>query len=205
MKVKVCGITSVEQLQGLQEMGVDYAGMIFYEPSARYAGKKLAGDKGKIKSCSIKKVGVFVNAGLERIKKEIEAYGLTAVQLHGDENAEMCHALMNDVEVIKVFRLQGDENVDELVVPFKEVCHFFLFDTETKGYGGSGKQFDWNALTKAHINKPFFLSGGIGMEDAAKVQAFHHPYFFAVDVNSRFETQPGIKDLQLVKRFLKSL
>jgi phosphoribosylanthranilate isomerase len=205
MNVKVCGITSVEQLQNLQQLGVDYAGMIFYEGSARYAGEKLTANKGKIKSCPIQKVGVFVNATMEKIQREMEAYGLTAVQLHGDESPEMCKALMDKVKVIKVFRVTGDENIDDLIAPCQDACHYFLFDTDTKGYGGSGKQFNWEMLTKANINKPFFLSGGIGMEDVARLKTFYHPHLFAVDVNSRFETAPGIKDMERVKKFLKSL
>src|SRR5690349_9402466 len=105
MKVKVCGITSLEQMQHLQQMGVDYAGLIFYEGSKRYAADKLANQKSEIKKSKIKKAGVFVNADYPTILKAIEDYGLTAVQLHGDETDAFCFQLMDKVQVIKVFRI----------------------------------------------------------------------------------------------------
>ena len=205
MKVKVCGITSLEQLQQLQQIGVDYAGLIFYEGSKRYAANKLANQKSEIKKSGIKKVGVFVNADYQTILNAIEDYGLGAVQLHGDETGEFCLGLMDKVEVIKVFRVAGEEQIGKLIEPFQNVCHYFLFDTDTKSYGGSGQQFDWTVLQNAEVNKPFFLSGGIGLEDAEKVKAFHHPYLYAVDVNSRFETEPGVKDLKKVQEFINAI
>lgn len=205
MKVKVCGITRLEQLQQLQELGVDYAGMIFFEGSKRFAGDALQEDQEAIRALSIKRVGVFVNTELEIIEKAIADYGLTAVQLHGDETDEFCLELMDKAKVIKVFRMGGEAAIDELVEPFQAACHYFLFDTDTASFGGSGKQFDWSVLQEAHIGKPFFLSGGIGPEDADKVKAFQHPYFYAVDVNSRFETEPGVKDMEKVKQFINEL
>jgi phosphoribosylanthranilate isomerase len=107
------------------------------------------------------------------------------------------------VEVIKAFRITGEENIDELVAPYDAVCDYYLFDTGglKESLGGTGKQFDWSILTKAKIEKPFFLSGGIGVEDAARVKAFKHPDFFGVDINSRFETEPGVKDMSKVLQF----
>jgi phosphoribosylanthranilate isomerase len=204
MKIKVCGITSVEQMQQLKELGADYAGMIFYEGSKRYVGE-MKNEKLKIKNIDIAQVGVFVNADFETVSKAIDDYHLTAVQLHGDETDEFCLELMDKVEVIKVFRIADQNNIDDLVAPFQNVCHYFLFDTDTKGYGGSGNQFDWNILMNAKINKPFFLSGGIGPEDVEKVRSFDHPFLFAVDINSRFETEPGIKDMNKVESFIKSI
>lgn len=198
-------MTSLEQLQQLQQMGIDYAGLIFYQGSKRYAADKLDGQKSEIKNLEIKKVGVFVNADYQTIFNAIEDYGLGAVQLHGDETGEFCPGLMDKVEVIKVFRIADEKNIDELVKPFQKVCHYFLFDTDTKSYGGSGQQFDWTVLQNAKVNKPFFLSGGIGLEDAEKVKAFHHPYLYAVDVNSRFETEPGVKDLKKVQEFINAI
>lgn len=205
MKIKVCGITSLEQLQQLQELGVDYTGLIFFEGSKRFAGDALKNEEAAIRDLDIKRVGVFVNTELEVIKKTIIDYGLTAVQLHGDETDEFCLDLMDKAKVIKVFRIGGEVNIDELVEPFQAACHYFLFDTDTVSFGGSGKQFDWNLLEGAHIGKPFFLSGGIGPEDADKVKAFQHPFFYAVDINSRFETEPGVKDISKVKQFMYEL
>lgn len=205
MKVKVCGITRLDQLQQLQDMGVDYAGLIFFEGSKRYAGDALREDRAAIRQLAIKRVGVFVNTELEVVEKAIGEYGLTAVQLHGDETDEFCLELMDKVKVIKVVRIGSDVAIDSLTEPFLNVCHYFLFDTDTSSYGGSGKQFDWSVLQEAAIGKPFFLSGGIGPDDVEKVKAFQHPYFYAVDVNSCFETEPGVKDMEKVKQFITEL
>jgi phosphoribosylanthranilate isomerase len=205
MKVKVCGITSFEQMQQLQNLGADYAGMIFYEKSKRFVGDLAESEKQKIKSLEIKKVGVFVNADYEAILKAISDYGLHAVQLHGDETDEICLELMDKAKVIKVFRIAGETDVDTVAELFNPVCHYFLFDTDTTQYGGSGQQFDWAVLEKAAINKPFFLSGGIGLEDVENVKAFHHPFLHAVDVNSRLETAPGVKDMVKVEQFIKAI
>ena len=213
MKVKVCGIKSSEQMRQLQQLGVDYAGMIFYEGSKRYAGEAVSTQQSEIRDLPVKKVGVFVNAGYETILKAIFDYGLYAVQLHGDETDEFCLELMDKAKVIKVFRIAGEENIDELTAPFQNVCHYFLFDTNSApsgggpmgAFGGSGKKFDWKLLEQATINKPFFLSGGIGPEDVEKLETFHHPHLYAVDINSRFETEPGLKDLNKVKRFVDGL
>lgn len=206
MKVKVCGITTLAQLNQLQGLAVDYAGLIFYEKSKRYAHEKLQAHATAIRELAIKKVGVFVNAGMDFLKSSIEAYGLDAVQLHGDETPEFCAALKNDVQVIKVFRInEATKDIDALVAPFQKVCDYFLFDTDTAGYGGSGNRFDWTLLEKAIIGKPFFLSGGIGTEDMGILKSFQHPFFYAVDVNSRFEQQPGLKNMVLVETFVNNL
>ena len=258
MKIKVCGITSLKQMQQLQELGVDYAGMIFYEGSKRFVGDEFKKQKSEVRSQKIKKVGVFVNEKYESIIKAIEDYYLDVIQLHGDETDEFCLELMDKVEVIKVFRLTGEENIDELTGPFQNVCHYFMFDTSphpslpptgegaattqpllnqdtainkvsqtsevssadssavggNQGlgtqsgmgpFGGTGLQFDWSILKKAKINKLFFLSGGIGHADVEKIKSFQHPYLFSVDVNSRFEISPGIKDMEKVQRFIAEL
>jgi phosphoribosylanthranilate isomerase len=205
MKLKVCGITSVAQLQELQLMGVDYAGLIFYERSKRFARLKLSADAALIQAIPIKKIGVFVNETKEQVLQTIRNFGLWGVQLHGDESPEFCRTLMDTTRVIKVFRMTGEEDVDRMLSTFQDAAHYFLFDTHTTDYGGSGKQFNWNMLEKAGIGKPFFLSGGIGLKDAGQVKNFHHPFFHAVDVNSRFESSPGIKDLDAVEKMKTEL
>jgi phosphoribosylanthranilate isomerase len=205
MKCKVCGITGLEQLQSLEALGADFAGLIFYEGSKRFVGERKEEEKKGIKETAIKKIGVFVNAPYETVLNAIEEYGLYAVQLHGDETDEFCLELMDKVKVIKVFRVKDEAFIDEMVKPFEAVCHYFLFDTDTAAYGGSGKRFDWSLLQKAKVGKPFFLSGGIGPDNAEKLQAFQHPYLYAVDVNSKFEVEPGVKDLEKVESFLTYL
>ncbi len=205
MNVKVCGITTVAQLEQLENAGADFAGLIFYEGSKRYVVPHLEKTAAQVKKLGIKKIGVFVNAAYETIIRAIDQYGLYAVQLHGDESDEFCLELIDKAKVIKVFRVSDKSSVNDLTVPFENVCHYFLFDTATKEYGGSGKQFDWNILQNAIINKPFILSGGIGPADVDKITAFEHSQFYGVDVNSCFETAPGIKNLPAVEEFIKSV
>ena len=207
MNIKVCGITQFKQLQQLDALNIDFAGLIFYKDSPRYMGDKITGKQVKDADFDIKKVGVFVNPGYSELLDAIDEYGLDIVQLHGNETPEMCEELSAEVEVIKAFRIAGDEsiNIDEMVMPYDAACDFYLFDTAglKESFGGTGQQFDWNILKKAKIEKPFFLSGGIGPDDAQKVKAFNHPDFFAVDVNSKFELSPGLKDMAAILKFLQ--
>lgn len=206
MKLKVCGITEIKQLRELQDLEVDYAGIIFYEGSKRYAHRKLERQQPEIKTLSLKKAGVFVNADMGFLKSLVSGYGLHAVQLHGDESPEFCASLMRETTVIKVFRI-GDavKNIDELIEPYQQSCHYFLFDTDTTQYGGSGKRFDWTVLQQSRINKPFFLSGGIGPDDMGILKSFTHSFLYALDINSRFETAPGLKNMAYVKTFANTL
>jgi phosphoribosylanthranilate isomerase len=207
MNIKVCGITQFKQLQQLDALNIDYAGLIFYKDSPRYMGDKITGKQIKDADFDIKKVGVFVNPGYSELLDAIDEYGLDIVQLHGNETPEMCEELNGEVEVIKAFRIAGDDsiNIDEMVMLYDAACDFYLFDTAglKESFGGTGQQFDWSILKKAKIEKPFFLSGGIGPDDAQKVKAFKHPDFFAIDVNSKFEMAPGIKDMAAILKFLQ--
>ena len=205
MKLKVCGITSFEQLQNLDQLGVDFAGLIFYKNSKRFVGDKLNSRKSEIRNLKIKKVGVFVNAEIDTIKNEVKEYGLSYVQLHGDESEEFCREVKNFVPVIKAIRIGEESDLEKDLKVFEDACDYLLFDTDSKQYGGSGKQFNWDSLKQSNINKPFFLSGGIGLEDIDKVKTFRHPMLFAIDVNSRFESEPGIKDLGKVEQFMNAL
>jgi phosphoribosylanthranilate isomerase len=209
MNIKVCGITQFKQLQQLEALNIDYAGLIFYKDSPRYIGNKITGKQIKDADFDIKKVGVFVDPGYSELLDAIDEYGLDIVQLHGNETPQLCEELSGEVEVIKAFRIAGDESIDidEMVADYDEVCDYYLFDTAglKESFGGTGQQFDWGVLKKAKIEKPFFLSGGIGPDDAAKVKAFKHPDFFAVDVNSKFELSPGFKDMAALLKFLQAL
>jgi phosphoribosylanthranilate isomerase len=207
MNIKVCGITEMKQLQQLDGLEIDFAGLIFYKDSPRYIGDKISKKELKSADFDLKKVGVFVNPELIDVLDAIDDYGLDVVQLHGDESAEMCDDLSSEVEVIKAFRVTDDADIDKLVGPYDAVCDYYLFDSGglKESFGGTGKQFDWSILTKAKIEKPFFLSGGIGVEDAAKVKAFKHPDFFGIDINSRFEKSPGVKDMGMVLQFRQAM
>ena len=207
MNIKVCGITEMKQLQQLDGLDIDFAGLIFYKDSHRFIGDKL--DKAALKTADmdIRKVGVFVNPEMIEVLNAIDEYDLDVVQLHGDETPEMCEDISSEVEVIKAFRITEGVDVDKLVAPYDAVCDYYLFDTGglKESIGGTGKQFDWDMLTKAKIEKPFFLSGGISVEDAARIKTFKHPDLFGVDINSRFEASPGVKDMKLVLQFRHAL
>jgi phosphoribosylanthranilate isomerase len=212
MKVKVCGISQVDQMQQLQNLGIDYAGIILYEQSKRFAGQKLQNKQQEIRNINIKKIGVFVNADIEVILQAVADYDLYAVQLHGDESTELCKMLKEKITVIKVFRIHQQEEIDKIIAPFQNVCDHFMFDTSpppdsiaTSSYGGTGKKFDWSLLQSAKIGKHFFLSGGIKPADVDNIKAFDHTQLYAVDINSGFEIEPGIKDLTKVELFVKQL
>ena len=208
MKIKVCGITTAAQLLELDAIGVDYAGLIFYRQSSRYMLDKIMTTELADLPLQLQKVGVFVNAPEEEIISQVELYGLDLVQLHGDETPVFCKHISNTVSVIKAFRItqHNDQNIDWMIRPYEEHCDYYLFDTNRKGaYGGTGEKFNWSLLNNNKINKPFFLSGGIGLNDLEKLQAFHHPFFYAVDVNSRIESEPGIKDMEQVRELAEAL
>jgi phosphoribosylanthranilate isomerase len=209
MNIKVCGITQFKQLQQLEALNIDYAGLIFYKDSPRYMGDKISGKEVKDADFDLKKVGVFVNPSYSDLLDAIDNYGLDIVQLHGNETPELCEELSAEVEVMKAFRIPAGEpeDINAMVAPYDAVCDYYLFDTGglKESFGGTGQQFDWNVLKKAKIEKPFFLSGGIGPEDAKKIRAFSHPDFFAIDINSRFETAPGVKDMAAILKFLQGL
>ncbi len=206
MNIKVCGITQLKQLQQLDGLNIEYAGMIFVKDSPRYVGDSLDKDAVKNADFDLKKVGVFKNPEMIDVLDAIDEYGLDVVQLHGEESPEMCEDLSDEVEVIKVFNLTGDEDIDALVADYDAVCDYYLFDTKADGEtGGTGKKFDWKILTKAKIEKPFFLSGGIAVEDIAALKKFKHPDYFGVDINSRFEKEPGVKDMGQVLLFKQGM
>lgn len=207
MKIKVCGNTEIEQLKQLNDLDIDYAGLIFYEQSPRFVLKKLNGREVKESGISKIKVGVFVNATEEEIMKQVDDFGLNMVQLHGDETASFCNRISDQLKVIKAFRITDfDANVDWLVKEYDEVCDYYLFDKGSAGlYGGTGKKFNWNLLKEYTIGKPFFLSGGIESNDAEALKKFTHPFFYGIDINSRFETSPGVKNIELIKEFVKEL
>src|SRR6187402_2480882 len=191
LRVKVCGMTLPEQVRALDEMGVDFAGFIFYPKSPRYMVRHLAGEALKKAKLRLGKVGVFVNATYDDVMKQVDSYGLDMVQLHGDETPRFCEQLSNYITVIKVFRLGEDDPIDWIIRPYQDSCDMFLFDTEGVGYGGTGKKFNWNALKTAHIDKLFYLSGGIEPGDVDKLKLFaREPVarkMFSIDINSKFE------------------
>lgn len=208
MRIKVCGITQVEQAEELGELGVTFGGFIFYPKSARYVFKNMTTSQIR-KLNNINKVGVFVNASVEEVLHMVDECRLHMVQLHGDETPKYCEKIADYVSVVKAFRLSDNDNVDWMIRPFMDMCDMFMFDTMGSGYGGTGKKFDWTILKNSSIGKPFFLSGGIEPGDELKLKQFvEEPVakaLFAIDINSRFEVSPGIKDMKKVKSFVTAL
>ena len=193
MKLKVCGMKYEQNIKDVAQLHPDYMGFIFYEKSPRYFNGNLP-----ILPKSTQKVGVFVNAFLDDILDKIRRYNLQFVQLHGNESPNFCKALKKtSVKVIKVFSISDDFNFDT-IKPYESVCDYFLFDTKGKYHGGNGIAFDWNLLKNYPSKKPFFLSGGIGVEEIEKIKKMNLP-IHAIDVNSKFEIEPGLKNLQLIK------
>jgi phosphoribosylanthranilate isomerase len=220
MKIKVCGMTDIEQMHQLGEMGVEFAGLIFYPNSPRYVHKH--GLKGSdLKKAKVKpyKVGVFVDASYEQVMQQVDDFGLDMVQLHGRETPYECARIANYIHVIKAFRFMENDHVAWMLKDYYQDVDMFLFDTgvpvskeqrEDKTlYGGTGRKFDWNRLKGLDVGKPFFLSGGIEPNDAGLVRAFmKDPVakdLFVVDINSRFEMSPGVKNMEQVKQFITEL
>lgn len=210
MRSKVCGMTSTEQVMQLDEMGVEFAGFIFYPKSPRYAYRFMPRPEiKKIRGRGINKVGVFVNAEVDELLQTVDDCGLYLVQLHGDETPRYCEKVADYVSVIKTFRLRENENVLWKIKDYMEIADMFLFDTDGMGYGGTGKKFNWDMLKGLSINKPFFLSGGIGPDDVEVLAEFAGDPaakdLFSIDVNSRFELSPGVKDMQLLAKFIPAI
>ncbi len=209
MRIKVCGMTDLQQMHQLGELGVEFAGMIFYHKSPRFILRYLTGEMVKRAKLKVYKVGVFVNASYDEIMNHVENFGLDMVQLHGDESPRFCEQVSSYIQTIKAFRIAEDDNIQWKIKDYFDSCDMYMFDTMGAGYGGTGKKFDWNMLKDVNIGKPFFLSGGIEPTDAAAVKEFaKEPVakdLFALDVNSRFEESQGVKDMKLVKKFVEEV
>ncbi len=203
-------MTSLEQVRELDHMGVEFAGFIFYPKSPRYVKKfHLSSIDLRNEKLKINKVGVFVNETKEEILRIVDQWRLEMVQLHGDESPYFCQQLSGYVTVIKALRIGEKALMQWDLEQYKDACDLFLFDTLHEQYGGTGKQFNWEQLEHCRIPNPYFLSGGIGLEDADKVKEFlQKPVaqkMFAIDVNSRFEVRPGVKEMNKVKAFIDKL
>jgi len=203
MKIKICGLKFKSNILGLSKLEPDYMGFVFWEKSKRL----VIGSTPNLSQTKIKKTGVFVNADFEKIKDKVRVHKLEAIQLHGLESPEFCEKIKNlGVEIIKAFSI--DENFNFNVLEKYELCSdYFLFDTKGKSPGGNGISFDWEILRNYKYEKKFFLSGGISIESInaiKKIKKLSLP-LFCVDINSRFELNPGKKNIELIKSFKYSL
>ena len=212
MKLKVCGMKYQENMKQVAALQPDYLGFIFYEKSARFF-------KGVIPQFveNIKKVGVFVNAEMDEIIEKINTFNLNTIQLHGNETPEFCAALRRlypvtdgeeSIEIIKVFSIKEEFNF-EILKPYEKVCDYYLFDTKGALPGGNGYAFDWKVLKNYPSTKPYFLSGGIGFNEIDNLVSFMNSSeskcCYAIDVNSKFEKEPGLKEVEILRKFKNKL
>jgi len=185
-------------MKAVTALGPDYVGFICYGLSPRYIAE-LPGDVLKALPANIRKTAVFVNESAEIINSLIDKYTFDVIQLHGDESAEFSNSFRNRVTVFKAFGLDDDFNFNRLAA-YENKVDYFLFDTKTVAYGGSGKTFNWEMLNNYKLAVPFFLSGGISLDNLDEIKKISHPQFYGVDLNSRFETAPGVKDISKLKQ-----
>lgn len=206
-----------DNIRDISALGVDMIGLIFYPPSPRYVQQFSSGagiipdyapDMGKTPL----RVGVFVDDMPQNIVTRVYNYKLDYIQLHGNEPRETLENLRAtidpdinpNIKIIKAISVSSAEDIKK----YKEyvgAADLFLFDTKCKTVGGSGEQFDWQVLEQYDGETPFLLSGGIGPDDAERVKSFHHPQCIGIDLNSKFEIEPALKDVEKLKDFLEKI
>lgn len=197
----------MRDLQNIKELGklpIDFMGMIFYPKSPRFVQDLSLDELNASISGAIERVGVFVNADIDYIMEKINEFDLDVIQLHGNESPEFCKKLNETMPIIKAFSIYDTSDLEQTKA-YEGLWGYFLFDTKTPQHGGSGQKFDWKLLDSYKGNIPFYLSGGISADDIANIKNIKHPQFVGVDLNSRFETEPGLKDIQLLEKFIKEL
>lgn len=196
-----------EDIRKLSDVGLDYMGFIFWEGSSR-AATRLDPSALEVLPDTVRRVGVFVDATIPELLCNVQRYSLDIVQLHGCESVGYCSELKRllgeKVELIKAFPIATSSDL-EPVKRYDEYCDYFLFDTKSSLPGGSGRKYDWNILHAYHGPKPFFLSGGIGPDDVGRLNDFKHPDCMAIDINSRFEQKPGVKETERIIRFVQMI
>lgn len=199
--IKVCGMTDGDNIRQVEALGVDYIGLVFYPHSPRFVYQMPS-----YLPQQARPVGVFVNESKETVLTYADRFGLDCVQLHGDESPLYCRALRegHGLTVIKAFHLATPRDL-AATDDYHGACDYFLFESKTPQRGGTGRQFDWTLLNRYTGQTPFFLSGGLNAGSARAIRQFRHPQLAGIDLNSRFETSPGIKDVERIRLFLKEL
>ena len=203
MIVKVCGMREAENIREVEALGIDLMGFIFWPKSSRYVSERPA-----YLPTRCKRVGVFVDEDAETIKKIANDYALDIIQLHGSESPEQISHLLTlsppHLSIIKAFNIATAADF-EATKPYEGIVDYFLFDTKAQLPGGNGQQFDWSVLRAYKGDTPFLLSGGIGPDDAERVNAIHHERCIGIDLNSRFELSPALKNVAALRHFLRAL
>lgn len=200
MIVKVCGMREAENIRAVEALGVDWMGFIFWEHSSRCVSQRSAYLPERAK-----RVGVFVDAPLDVVCQHVETFGLDVVQLHGSESPTYLRDLRSSCDarllIVKAFSIATRDDLLQTSL-YEGLADYFLFDTKAQLVGGNGRKFDWTVLAHYDGSTPFLLSGGIGPDDASRLSAFSHPRLAGIDLNSRFETAPALKNVELLKQFL---
>ena len=203
MKIKICGLRDPENIKAVEALAPDYMGFICYDKSPLFIDAMDDDELVNI-STGITKVGVFVDEDADSISKMIYKYKFDAIQLHGSESPEFCDMYKHEVQVIKAFGI--DEHFDFAKLDaYKKNVNYFLFDTKTPVHGGSGQTFDWSILESYKLNVPFFLSGGLSPDNLEEVKNIKHPAFYGIDLNSKFEVSPALKDIDKLKQAFKKI
>jgi phosphoribosylanthranilate isomerase len=198
MMIKVCGMREADNIRDVESLGIDMMGFIFWPKSSRYVSQRP-----DYLPKRVKRVGVFVDEDPEKVKRLAGDYSLDYIQLHGQESPSYIFQLRG-LHVIKAFNISTAEDLIQ-TQPYEGLVDYFLFDAKGKSVGGNGEKFNWDVLDAYQGNTPFLLSGGIGPDDVTNVKAFHHPKCIGIDLNSRFELSPGLKDVAKLKEFMYNL
>lgn len=200
LQIKICGMKYPENIQEIQLIGVDYLGFIFYPLSERF----IENPPSFPISSSVQKVGVFVNENEEKIKELAEKFDLSVIQLHGNESPELCAKLR--LAGFQVWKSVGMDDSFEYksIEMYKDCVDSFLLDTKSANYGGTGQKFNWTLLESYPYDLPFWLSGGIGKNELEEIHSLSIPQLRGVDLNSKFEKEPGLKDVELLKECIEN-
>ena len=201
--IKVCGMREAENIREVEALGIDMMGFIFWPKSSRYVSQRP-----DYLPKHVKRVGVFVDEAPEQVKRLAIDYGLDYIQLHGHETPEVISYLRTPAlphpRILKAFNISTAEDLLQ-TQPYEGLVDGFLFDAKGKSVGGNGEKFSWDVLDAYDGETPFLLSGGIGPDDVERVHAFHHPMCIGIDLNSRFELSPGLKDVNALRRFVNDI
>jgi phosphoribosylanthranilate isomerase len=203
MKIKVCGMRDAENIKAVAALAPNYMGFIFYKNSPRFVHELPVGVLSGLPA-TVNKVAVFVNEDIETIREIIDKYDFDFVQLHGNESPAFCKSLKDEAIVIKAFGIDKGFDFKQLE-KYKNKADLFLFDTKTSAHGGSGLAFDWSILDKYDMEIPFFLSGGLSPENIEEVKSITHPAFYGVDLNSKFEISPALKDVEKLEKAFSTI
>ena len=203
MIVKVCGMREPQNIREIEQLGIDMMGFIFHPASPRYVARRP-----DYLPDAVTRTGVFVNADAQSVLRRVEEFGLRAVQLHGGETPDMCRTLRRLLPphtiLIKAAPIASEEDLKR-TSDYADTCDYILFETRCTTYGGSGRRFDWSLLDRYRGPRPFILSGGIGPDAVDAIAALRHPLMAGIDLNSRFETAPAVKDAAKIRQFINEL